>query len=198
MADILPPRRGFECLRPARAGRLWPTATAVGKRQLLTLQPASAGDRNLTSNPQFFLSPLPGLHPLSASFSHGLRYGPHSVAATRLAAVSLLSPRLPPRRPEPQKERSFPHPSRKKKLLKSKRESTLLKFAGAFRLRKIPATRLREQAGPRKYIGPAPSVKRPEREESIMLDSGWTPARKLGRMVLRYQVPGECFLFCPL
>jgi hypothetical protein len=27
---------------------------------------------------------------------------------------------------EPQKERSFPHPSRKKKLLKSKRESTLL------------------------------------------------------------------------
>jgi len=52
LADILPPRRGFECLRPARAGRLWPTATAVGKRQLLTLQPASAGDRNLTTNRQ--------------------------------------------------------------------------------------------------------------------------------------------------
>ena len=43
---------GFECLRPARAGRLWPTATAVGKRQLLTLQPASAGDRNLTTHRQ--------------------------------------------------------------------------------------------------------------------------------------------------
>jgi len=114
LADILPLRRGFECLRPARAGRLWPTATAVGKRQLLTLQPASAGDRNLTSNPQFFLSPLPGLHPLSASFSHGLRHGPHSVAATRLVASSavlalqrsafLVRPVLKSRRP--QKRRS--------------------------------------------------------------------------------------------
>ena len=95
LADILPPPRGFECLRPARAGRLWPTAPAVGMRQLLTLQPASAGDRNLTSNRQFFLSPLPGLHSLSASFSHGLRHGPHSVAATRLVAQTChVGPRL--------------------------------------------------------------------------------------------------------
>jgi len=33
-------------------------------------------------------------------------------------------------RPEPQKERSFPHPSRKNKLLKFKRESTLLRRSG--------------------------------------------------------------------
>ena len=72
-------------LRPARAGGLWPTATAVGKQLLLTLQPASAGDRGACSG-RSFLSPLSGLVSCSASSSHGLRHGPHSIAATRLAA----------------------------------------------------------------------------------------------------------------
>jgi len=32
-------------LRPVRAGRMWPTAAAVGKPQFLTLLAASADDR---------------------------------------------------------------------------------------------------------------------------------------------------------
>ena len=58
-------------LRPVRADRLWPTAAAVGKRQLLTLQPESAGDR-VTYSGRLFLSPLPGLQKsFHLFFSHG-------------------------------------------------------------------------------------------------------------------------------
>ena len=83
-----------ECLRrprlprPARADRLWPTATAVGERQLLTAQPASAGDRVAY---RLFMSPLPGFVSCTASSSHGCRHGPHSPAATRLASAPFTS-----------------------------------------------------------------------------------------------------------
>jgi len=85
-----------ECLRharlprPVRADRLWPTAAAVGKRQLLTVQPASAGDR-VAYNRRLFMSPLPGLVSCTASSSHGCRHGPHSPAATRLASAPFTS-----------------------------------------------------------------------------------------------------------
>src|ERR1019366_5008172 len=69
-----------------KRARLWRPATAMGKRQLLTLQPALAGDRIAYSG-QLFLSPLPGLVSCSASSSHGCRHGPHSIAATRLASA---------------------------------------------------------------------------------------------------------------
>jgi hypothetical protein len=77
-------------LRPGRADRLWPSATAVGTQLLLTLQPASAGDRVAYSG-RSFLMPLPGLVPCSASFPHGFRHGPNSIAATRLASARFLT-----------------------------------------------------------------------------------------------------------
>jgi hypothetical protein len=82
--------RHARLVRPVRADRLWPTASAVGKRQLLAVQPASAGDRVAYSR-RLFMSPLPGLVSCSAFPSHGCRHGPHSSAATRLASARFTS-----------------------------------------------------------------------------------------------------------
>ncbi len=68
-------------LRPVRADRLWPTATAVGMRQMLTFQPASAGDRIAPRGP-LFLSPLPGLVRPLAQFSRGWEGVKKSIALT--------------------------------------------------------------------------------------------------------------------
>jgi hypothetical protein len=62
----------------------------VGKRQLLTVQPASAGDRVAYSR-RLFMSPLPGFVSCTASSSHGYGHGPHSAAATRLASARFTS-----------------------------------------------------------------------------------------------------------
>jgi hypothetical protein len=67
-------------------GDYFTASAAVGKWQLLTLQPASAGDR-VAYRGRLFLSPLPGLVSCSAAFPHGFRQGPHSAAATRLASA---------------------------------------------------------------------------------------------------------------
>ena len=64
---------------------------AVGKPHWQLLQPASAGDRLLTSKRQSFLSPLTGLFSFSASIPYGSRHGPHSAAATRLPSPALAS-----------------------------------------------------------------------------------------------------------
>jgi len=78
-------------LAQARQGRSrlagWPTAAAVGKRQLLTVQPASAGDRVAYSR-RLFMSALPGFVSCTASSSHGaLRLLPYGAATRSLQAT---------------------------------------------------------------------------------------------------------------
>jgi hypothetical protein len=71
-----------ECLRharlprPVRAERLWPTAAAVGKRQLLTVQPRLVGATESLTTADYLCRPCRGsslvlpLLPMAAAMGH--------------------------------------------------------------------------------------------------------------------------------